>query len=54
MTAQRHVNLRHEHRVVALPGEHDVLSYTGVTVDRIEGGRLVDRRWVPTGNPIRS
>ncbi len=50
MTAQRHITLRLECRIVALPGEPEVLSYAGIAVDRFEDRRLMDYVWVPMGD----
>lgn len=49
MTPQRHVRLHFEHRTVTLPGDAGVVSYAGISVDRVEDGRLVELHWVPTG-----
>jgi hypothetical protein len=50
VTAQRHITLRLECQIVALPGDPEVLSYAGIAVGRIENHRVVDYVWVPMGD----
>jgi hypothetical protein len=51
VTGERHVRLRLGTRAVSAPAEfgHEVVKYTGITVQRVEDDELVDQTWVPVG-----
>ncbi|MFG1647328.1 hypothetical protein ACGFMK_44210 [Amycolatopsis sp. NPDC049252] len=51
MTDERQVRLRLGTRAVSAPAEfgREVVQYTGITVQRVEAGELVDQTWVPVG-----
>jgi hypothetical protein len=51
VTDERQVRLRLSTREVSTPAEfgREVVQYSGVTVQRVEDGELVDQTWVPVG-----
>jgi hypothetical protein len=51
VTDERQVRLRLDTREVSVPAGHgpEVVRYTGVTVERVDGGDLVEQAWIPAG-----